>query len=457
MSSILVIDPDETFLRDLSTERVTPRMDLLIARTGEEAKQKIADSTQTISGIFISASFASREFYVVIESWVIHRYGTPFYVLHETQECSIPPEEMAKIGIQAALRKPVTREQLAELIFEHERITQKMEHKETLDEGSPAAEVCVDSDFHPTKAGIFMAGHRSDFDIYIKLGSGNYVKVIHEGDSLDRERLDKYISRGVVDFYVKKDAQIRYLDHCNRVLAKILPHPRVPFSIKAAQVFNYGEQAIVLVKSYGLNDEAMVYCKDSIDRIQNLIKSVDKVDAPAIRTFFSDAVMFEHGVATAVFAALIARTAPFYIDRKADIVLLAALLHDIGLNQLPVELKDEDEDKMTPEQKTQYRTHPVLGADVLSTVRSIPEIVVQAVRQHHERRNGKGFPGQNLKGQPNMIAEVVGLGDEFLRFLKANRMQGKEKTGHGTVVALHEILKGFSPTVVEAFQLIFAK
>lgn len=457
MKAILIIDSDPAFLESLRTDENFAAGSLVtLALTVQEAAQTMSDSSKPLGAIFISASFGSHELFLVLESWLAHRYGTPLYLTYDSSECPVSPEEMKKLGIQGSCKKPIALDQLSILLDQSDASPKNANPLSGQSPENLTEEIHSDSDFHPTKAGIFMAGHRSDFDIYMRVGSGHYVKVIHEGDSLERQRLDKYIQLGVVDFYIKKDAQVKYLDYCSLMLSRLLPHQKIPFSIKSAHVFNYGEQAIALVKNFGINTESLAYCKSSLDKLQDLIRSIDKVDSPAIRTFFSNSVMFEHGVAVAVFAGLISRTSPFYIDRKADVVLLAALLHDIGLAGMAPEIQTEDESKMTPAQVQLYQTHPVLGAEMLS-IRGIPEVVAQAVRQHHERRTGRGFPSQNLKGQPNMIAEVVGLGDEFLRLLRASAVQGKSTEIRAHLIPLAEILKGFSPTVVEAFQSVFLR
>ena len=460
MDAVLVIDSDVAFLEGVAAEALPKHYPVVTVRTITEAHERLCDKTLPLSGIVVSAAFDWQGMFLVLREWVNNRYGIPIYIVYDSNECPIPPDQIAKLGIHGTFKKPISMRSIFESITELQQATQAdsstpgpEQKPDFSDLGMPEAG-CKDADFHPIKAGIFMAGHRSDFDIYIRVG-GNYIKVIRQGDSLERERLDKYIRRGVIDFYIRKEAQLAYLDYCSVVLNRILPHERVPFSVKAAQVFNYGEQTIQMVRSFGLNTESLAYCKDSVERIQNLIRVVDRVDSPAIRLFFSNAVAFEHGVATAVFAGLLGRVAPFYIDKKADIVLLTALLHDIGLTQLPPELQDEIEDKMSAKQKELYRTHPTIGGDILSGIRSIPEIVVQAVKQHHERRNGKGFPSQAVKAQPNLIAEVVGLGDEFLRYVKSDAGKGFTEGKRTNTVILAEVLKGFSPTVVDGFRQVF--
>lgn len=76
----------------------------------------------------------------------------------------------------------------------------------------------------------------------------------------------------------------------------------------------------------------------------------------------------------------------------------AALLHDIGkIDALYSEIISKASD-LTDDERAVIRTHATKGADLLQTLTSLDKAVIVAVRHHHERYDGKGYP-KGLQGK----------------------------------------------------------
>lgn len=92
-------------------------------------------------------------------------------------------------------------------------------------------------------------------------------------------------------------------------------------------------------------------------------------------------------------------------------VWIGALLHDVG----KIGVEDHILKKsgvLTPEEYEQMKLHTVMGADILSRIEQLKE-VVPAVRWHHESWNGRGYP-DGLKGeQIPLLARIVAVADCF--------------------------------------------
>ena len=92
-------------------------------------------------------------------------------------------------------------------------------------------------------------------------------------------------------------------------------------------------------------------------------------------------------------------------------VWIGALLHDVG----KIGIEDRILRKsgvLTPEEYDQMKLHTVMGADILSRIEQLKE-VIPAVRWHHEAWNGRGYP-DGLKGeQIPIFARIVAVADCF--------------------------------------------
>src|ERR1700726_3112239 len=83
----------------------------------------------------------------------------------------------------------------------------------------------------------------------------------------------------------------------------------------------------------------------------------------------------------------------------------AALLHDVGKAFVPVAILDKP-GKLTDEELSVIRQHPLLGYDVLAAEGGFPPEMLDVVLHHHELLDGTGYPN-GLRG--NQISDIVRL------------------------------------------------
>jgi HD-GYP domain-containing protein (c-di-GMP phosphodiesterase class II) len=90
---------------------------------------------------------------------------------------------------------------------------------------------------------------------------------------------------------------------------------------------------------------------------------------------------------------------------------IAGLLHDIGKIGIPESILSK-QDKLTADEYEIMKSHPSRGADILAALTGFEE-VINGVKYHHERYDGKGYP-EGLKGEGvPMIAAVIAVADTF--------------------------------------------
>lgn len=89
----------------------------------------------------------------------------------------------------------------------------------------------------------------------------------------------------------------------------------------------------------------------------------------------------------------------------------AALLHDIGkIGQDYSEILRQKGD-LTDEQRQLIKEHPDRGADIVRPVRSLDPSVVEAIRHHHERYDGDGYPDGLGKDNIPIGARIIMVAD----------------------------------------------
>lgn len=92
-------------------------------------------------------------------------------------------------------------------------------------------------------------------------------------------------------------------------------------------------------------------------------------------------------------------------------VEIAALLHDIG--KIDVAYHDilKQEGPLTEEQRELIREHPERGVDIVKSVRSLDQEVLDFIRYHHERVDGNGYPEGISKDEIPLGARIIMVSD----------------------------------------------
>src|SRR5262249_10578881 len=86
-------------------------------------------------------------------------------------------------------------------------------------------------------------------------------------------------------------------------------------------------------------------------------------------------------------------------------------LHDIGKVGIPESILNKP-DRLTAEEYRLVCDHPVIGESILSPVVRDP-VVLAAIRHHHERLDGKGYPDGLWGAQVPLLAGIIAIGDCF--------------------------------------------
>ena len=87
------------------------------------------------------------------------------------------------------------------------------------------------------------------------------------------------------------------------------------------------------------------------------------------------------------------------------------LLHDIGKIGIPGAIINKTT-KLTEEEYETIKKHPIYGYEILSKIKSMPELSIGA-RYHHERIDGRGYP-DGLKGDDiPYMARIIAVADSY--------------------------------------------
>jgi putative nucleotidyltransferase with HDIG domain len=182
------------------------------------------------------------------------------------------------------------------------------------------------------------------------------------------------------------------------------------------------------------------------------------------RATFADAVLATleacdrptagHCAAVAVYAVDIA-TALGLDAADRSLAYTAGLLHDAGKIGLPPGMLEQRGD-LTAADRTVMRQHPEIGERIIGVVEGLAP-VAEAVRHHHERFDGTGYPDGLAREAIPLAARIVAVAEAYSAMTSDRPYADAMPSRVARVELRRGALDGqFDPAVVDAFETILA-
>ncbi len=136
-------------------------------------------------------------------------------------------------------------------------------------------------------------------------------------------------------------------------------------------------------------------------------------------------------------------------EEELDVINFAGSLHDIG----KIGIRDDillKPGRLTDDEYEKIKEHPVIGAEIISKM-GLWDREMEIIRHHHERYDGKGYPG-GLKGDEiPKLSRILAVADCYDAM--ASDRSYREKMEKSIVLDIIQENSGtqFDPEAVDAF------
>ncbi len=182
-------------------------------------------------------------------------------------------------------------------------------------------------------------------------------------------------------------------------------------------------------------------------RMVHSLMAADRLYLKAVYTRHSSSDLVSHAVNVAIFSLKIGMGLD-YNENQLIRLGTVALLHDIGMAKLDLELINK-EDVLSKEEYEEMKRHPEYSYEMLSRLGPDYAWIASVIRQEHERINGKGYPRGLAGDEIHEYAQIIGLVD-FYEALTHTRPQRRRFLPYDAVKIVVESEKGvFAPRLIK--------
>lgn len=91
---------------------------------------------------------------------------------------------------------------------------------------------------------------------------------------------------------------------------------------------------------------------------------------------------------------------------------VAGMMHDLGKTAVPSRIINKRA-RLTDSEFDVIRRHPEFGYEILKRQKEVPSEVLEAVRDHHEKFNGGGYPNSRTRSETSALARIISLADVY--------------------------------------------
>lgn len=307
------------------------------------------------------------------------------------------------------------------------------------------------------------AESKINFNLYVNLPLNNkYILYRKAGGSLESYRLEKFTEGNINSFYIHRNDYSAYVQYVANRIKNLLgveenfENQKIMHAAAKAilsSTLDQRDPAIAAALMNNLNDITGTIIETSLDKVE-----VGRNGAPTklfqkLFELSEKGTDFQkHPINVTSLAVLISFGIGYGREKLLADVAMAALLHDVGLTQLPPKVAAHSHRPLELniyERKLLY-DHPKLSVDLLIQ-KEIPisALARTLILQHHEEFNGSGYP-KGLRGYViNELAQIIHVADEvdqlFTEFFA--------KPGH-LKLRVAELLRDFDERKVIESQLL---
>lgn len=267
----------------------------------------------------------------------------------------------------------------------------------------------LQSDFIPIPTSIINGDSVCGFDLYICEG-GSLVLFASKSVSSQRSIVSKIKNSSIKTLYVNKHDS----EACSQFLQNSLQHilnQNIPTETKAKLLYDTTGSIMQDFFENPQTPESISSAKSVASAILGNILSNEKAFISLVKVSAYDYYTYTHSINVSIYAIGIGRFMGLGSD-DLDVLAKAAILHDIGKSRVDPKVLNKS-GQLSYDEFLIIQKHATYGWEMLRELGESDVRVLDAVRHHHEKMDGSGYPDRLKGNEISFFARILAVADVF--------------------------------------------
>lgn len=403
MGKPLIIHSDESLLKRYQIES---RGSILTASSISQAIRMIGQSSEKLSSVIFSPHDASVSPSRFIETLLIQRPMVPVFIFEPSKNVS--DLWLQDRHIQGAF---TGQESLSEMLAHLKPI----QDVSLLEQSRIAAPKNYKENFTAIPIVDLLGIRTAQFDLFIENEQKETVLLVAKGGEIE-ESLIRTASQKSPWVFISNESISSIQKLVQEIASHAVSNEDIPSGWRIAEVLFQNKANLTEMRKAGVNDALIDQTLNSVNDVFLLLSHLRIDETPnQLKELIRMAKSCDRTVAATTLSMLMCKALKFEKNSVIEILGVAGMLQDISLYQSPFgNLAETSPADLLPEAQSYYQHHPIYSADIASQHTTLPEVVLQVIRQHHERKDRTGFPNRVGGIQLHPMAEILSLINAYL-------------------------------------------
>jgi response regulator RpfG family c-di-GMP phosphodiesterase len=376
-----------------------------------QALQWITNPELTLSGVFLSPDDTTFSAFRFLEVTLTHRPALPIFLFES--KLSAHHDVGQRVMKNTHVRGIFSGTEPYQTLVASIQVNVAAAH-----ERKKAPEAVQKQGYLALPISDFFTGSKYPYNIFVVEPPNNMNLFAQKDAPIDAAYLNKAAAQTQY-LYVKEEDIQKNKTELKDAQSQFLESNDYPTNWKIAETMVTARNVLSEMKNAGMNEQLVEYTQGMLGDLFKLISRIDS-DEGSLFNMIDKAKTCDRSVFCASYSMLVCKQLRFEKTATLEILGLASVLQDISLYRTPFgDLSEKIQRDLSPEQLAYYLKHPTLSADMVAHHTDVPQVTLQVVRQHHERKDKSGFPNRVGGNQLHPMAEILSLINSYYELSKA--------------------------------------
>ncbi len=249
-----------------------------------------------------------------------------------------------------------------------------------------------------------------NFDLFVKV-SDQFKKVLTRSGAVTKNFLDALRSADHESVYTPYEQSGAALEYKESQLDSVIRDPEIEMDEKSEVIYSTATDIAEELFNSPIT-------ADNINRTRSVVRPMLEsvlADYTTVESLIAvssyDYYTYTHSVDVSIYSIGLGQALGLErnsMERLAE----AAILHDVGKSQIDIAIVNKP-GRLTSEEFEAMKMHPVFAYEILRHNGLSDMVILEAVRDHHEKLNGTGYPKGKPADQISQLARIIAIADIF--------------------------------------------